>query len=105
MQLFIFLAPLPQHVSAPCSHLQVVFFFSIQFFSTEAAAFVMPILFPDYYEYTWYPCASHMVFDELCCFYAAAMLLVNTRYVEDYMTYRKLSIMRAYNPISFVFSS
>jgi hypothetical protein len=20
----------------------------------------MPILFPDYFEYTWYPCASHM---------------------------------------------
>jgi hypothetical protein len=36
----------------------------------------MPILFPDYCEYTWYPCASHMFFDELCCFYAAAMLLV-----------------------------
>jgi hypothetical protein len=32
------------------------FFPSIQFFSTEAAAFVMPILFPDYFEYTWYPC-------------------------------------------------
>jgi hypothetical protein len=30
------------------------FFPSIQFFSTEAAAFVMPILFPDYFEYTWY---------------------------------------------------
>jgi hypothetical protein len=51
-------------------------FFSIQFFSTEVAAFVMPILFPDCCEYTWYPCASHMFFDELCCFYAAAMLLV-----------------------------
>jgi hypothetical protein len=75
MQLFIFLAPLPLHVSAPCSHLQVVFF-SILFFSTEDAAFVMPILFPDCCEYTWYPCASHMFFDELCCFYAAAMLLV-----------------------------
>jgi hypothetical protein len=25
MQLFIFLVPLPLHVSAPCSHLQVVF--------------------------------------------------------------------------------
>jgi hypothetical protein len=36
----------------------------------------MPILFPDCCEYTWYPCASHMFFDELCCFYAAAMLLV-----------------------------
>jgi hypothetical protein len=29
MQLFIFLALLPLHVSAPCSHLQVVFFPSI----------------------------------------------------------------------------
>jgi hypothetical protein len=36
----------------------------------------MPNLFPDCCEYTWYPCASHMFFDELCCFYAAAMLLV-----------------------------
>jgi hypothetical protein len=50
-------------------------FFSIQFFSTEAAGFVMPILFPDYCEYTWYPCASHtflmscVVFMRLpCCF-------------------------------------
>jgi hypothetical protein len=55
-------------------------FFSIQFFSTEAAAFVMPILFSDCCEYTWYPCASHMFFDELCCFYAAAMLLVTHRH-------------------------
>jgi hypothetical protein len=29
-------------------------FFSIQFFSTEAAAFVMPILFPDFCEYIPY---------------------------------------------------
>jgi glucose-6-phosphate dehydrogenase assembly protein OpcA len=35
-------------------------FFSIQSFSTEAAAFVMPILFPDYCEYTWYPCARNI---------------------------------------------
>jgi hypothetical protein len=36
------------------------FFPSIQFFSTEAAAFVMPILFPDYFEYTWYPCVPNI---------------------------------------------
>jgi hypothetical protein len=30
---------------------------SIQYFSTEAAAFVMPILFSDYCENMWYPCA------------------------------------------------
>jgi hypothetical protein len=32
-------------------------FSSIQFFSTEAAAFLMPIFFFDYCEYMWYPCA------------------------------------------------
>jgi hypothetical protein len=53
----------------------VVFFPSIQFFSTEAAAFVMPILF----LITVNTRGTHVLligFDELCCFYAAAMLLV-----------------------------
>jgi hypothetical protein len=51
---------------------------SIQFFSTEAAAFVMPIWFFDCCEYMCFWWFSHMCFDELCrfvWFYAAAMLL------------------------------
>jgi hypothetical protein len=42
MKLFIFLFLLTLHVSASCSHLQVGFLL-YTVFSTEAAAFVMPM--------------------------------------------------------------
>jgi hypothetical protein len=45
---------------------------SIPFFSTETAAFVMPILFSDYCENMWYPCAF-VVF--LICFLMSCVIL------------------------------